>query len=555
MAFRALCLSIALAACGGGSSDSGGAGGNPSGGTPPPSGGANPQSQPTSVDVTTYHNDNARTGQALGETVLTPANVNAASFGKKAFYAVDGKVDAQPLYLSDVTIPGMGVHNVLYVATEHDSVYAFDADSGSVLWQVSVLGGVSVLGTNETPSDARGCGQVVPEIGITATPAIDRSSGPNGALYVVGMSKDGSGHYFQRLHALDVTTGGELFGGPTTIQASFPGAGDNSTGGNVIFDPAQYEERAGLLLMGGTLYTAWTSHCDIGLYTGWIMGFDAATLAQTSVLNITPNGSRGGIWMAGGGLAADSAGNIYFLDGNGTFDTNLTNGFPSLGDFGNAFLKLSTAGGLKVADYFATFNTMSQSDGDIDLGSGGAILLPDVTDAGGIVHHLAVGAGKDANIYVVDRDSMGKFNSSNNIYQEITGALGGSVFSVPAYYNGMVYYGAAGDTIKVFPIANGMLSTSPASQTAVKFTFPGATPGISANGGANGILWATENTNPAVLHAYDASNLSRELYNSTQAAGGRDNFGTGNKFITPTIANGKVFVGTTNGVAVFGLLQ
>jgi hypothetical protein len=497
------------------------------------------------TDVVTYHNDIARTGQNLSETFLTSSSVNAASFGKIGIFSADGKVDAQPLYLSAVTIPGQGTRNVLYVATEHDSVYGFDADTGAVLWHVSMLG------AGETPSDGRSCSQVVPEIGITSTPVIDRS---RGAIYVVAMSKNGSGTYFQRLHALDVMSGAELFGGPKTVQATFPGTGAGSSGGMLGFDPKQYEERAGLLLLNGMIIMAWTSHCDIDPYTGWIMSYNASTLAQTSVLDVTPNGSRGAFWMAGAGPAADSAGNIYLLDGNGTFDTTLdANGFPRQGNFGNAFLRVSTSSGLAVADYFATFDTVQQSNVDRDLGSGGTLVLPDLVDGSGQTRRLAVGAGKDAHIYVVDRTSMGKWNSSSNqIYQEITGALAGGVFSMPAYFDGTVYYGASGDALKAFSISNGRLSSTSVSRSARTFGYPGTTPGISASGTANGILWAVENTNPAVLHAYDARDLTRELYNSNQAAAGRDTFGPGNKFITPTIVNGHVYVGTTNGVAVFG---
>jgi hypothetical protein len=502
------------------------------------------------ADVLTYHNDNARSGENLNETILTLASVTVSSFGKTGFLAVDGKVDAQPLYLSAVAIPGGGTHNVLYVATEHDSVYGFDADTGAVLWHASLLG------PGETTSDGRGCSQVVPEIGITSTPVIDRARGPSGVIYVVAMSRNGSGTYFQRLHALDVTSGAEFFGGPKNVQASFPGTGAGNSGGVLNFDPKQYEERAGLLLVNGQLLTAWTSHCDIDPYTGWIMTFDPSTLAQTAVLNVTPNGSRGAFWMAGSGPAADSFGNVYLLDGNGTFDTTLdAQGFPQLHDFGNAFLKVSTSSGLSVSDYFSTFDTVSQSNADRDLGSGGTLLLPDLLDASGQVRHLAVGAGKDAHIYVVDRDSMGKWNSSSNrIYQDISGALGGGVFSTPAYFNGMLYYGASGDALKAFPIANARVSSTPSSRSARTFTYPGTTPGISASGTANAILWAVENTNPAVLHAYDARDLTRELYHSNQAAGSRDTFGAGNKFITPTIVNGRVYVGTGNGVAVFGTL-
>jgi hypothetical protein len=500
------------------------------------------------TDIVTYHNDVARTGQNLNESILTPATVNVSTFGKLAVFSVDGKVDAQPLLLSAVAIPGNGTRDVLYVATEHDSVYAMDAVTGAVLWRTSLLG------AGETTSDTRGCSQVTPEIGITSTPVIDRSRGPNGVVYVVAMSKTSSGVYFQRLHALDAALGTELFGGPQTVQASFSGSGAGSSNGSVVFDPKQYEERAGLLLVNGQIITTWTSHCDIDPYTGWIIAFDAGTLTRTSVLNVTPNGSRGGIWMAGSGPAADAQGNVYLLDGNGTFDTTLTtSGFPNQGNFGNAFVKIATTGGLSVADYFATFDTVSASNADTDLGSGGAMALPDLVDSTGRTRHLAVGAGKDSHIYVVDRDAMGKWNaSSNQNYQDITGALGGSVFSMPAYFNNAVYYGASGSTLRAFSVTSAKLSTSPVSATAVSFAFPGTTPSISASGSANGIVWAIENKNPAVLHAYDATNMSHELYNSSQAANSRDAFGAGNKFITPTIANGRVYVGTTSGVGVFG---
>ena len=503
-----------------------------------------------STDVVTYHNDNGRTGQNLNETMLTLTTVSTSTFGKTGFFPVDGKVDAQPLFLSGVAIPGLGTHDVLFVVTEHDSVYALDAGSGGVLWRVSMLG------VGETVSDTRGCSQVTPEIGITSTPVIDRSRGPNGAIYVVAMSKNGSGTYFQRLHALDVTSGAELLGGPKLIQGSFPGTGAGSSGGSVIFDPKQYEERAGLMLLNGQIITAWTSHCDIDPYTGWIMAYNASTLAQASILNVTPNGSRGAFWMAGAGPAADALGNVYLLDGNGTFDTTLNgSGFPSQGNFGNAFLKISTSGGLAVADYFATFDTVQATAADRDLGSGGTLVFPDLIDGTGQTRHLAVGAGKDAHIYVVDRDSMGKWNaSSNQIYQDISGALGNSVFSMPAYFNNTLYYGASGASLKAFSVVNARLSTGAVSVSARTFAFPGTTPGISASGTANAILWAVENANPAVLHAYDARDLSRELYNSSQAPASRDAFGAGNKFITPTIVNGHVYVGTTSGVARFGSL-
>jgi hypothetical protein len=533
---------LSMAACSNSSHTSVSGGGG--GGTP------NPPS-PSSIDVTTYHYDNLRTGQNLKETALTTANVNQAKFGKLGEPIVDGKVDAQPLYLSNVSIPGVGTKNVLYVATEHGSVFAFNADNVSgtsvkPLWQISTqLPG-------EGPSDDRGCSQVTPEIGVTSTPVIDRT---RGAIYVIAVSKDSGGNYFHRLHALALASGQELFGGPTTIAASVPGNGAGSTGGTVTFDPREYNERPGLLELNGTIYTTWGSHCDAGAYTSWMMSFSADTLKQTSVLNLVPNGSDGGIWMSGTAPAADAAGNIYFLIGNGTFDTTLnSSGLPSQGDCGNCYVKVSSTAPLKLVDYFTPLNTVAESNVDEDLGSGGPLLLPDVTDASGKTRHLAIGSGKDAIIYVLDRDNMGKFSATqNNIYQQISGQLAGAEFAKPSYFNGTVYYGAVGDSIKAFPIVSGKLATTPSSKTSIPFGYPGATPAISANGTSSGILWAVENGSPAVLHAYDATNLANELYNSNQASGSRDQF-AGNKFITPMIANGKVFVGTPNSVAVFGLL-
>jgi len=510
-----------------------------------------PPPPPTTYSVTTWHNDNARTGQNLNETILTTANVNSSTFGKLFVLSADGRVDAQPLYLPNLTISNQN-HNVLFVATEHGSVYAFDADNGTQLWQISTLA------SGESPSDDRACSQVSPEIGVTATPVIDPNAGPHGSIYLIAMSKDGSGNYHQRLHALDVTTGAEQFSGPKEIQATYPGTGDNSSNGNVIFDPGQQLDRPGLLLLNGILYTSWGSHCDFRPYTGWIIGYNETTLAQVTVLNVTPNGNEGSFWMSGAGPAADSTGNIFALDANGVFDTTLNaQGFPIEGDYGNAFLKISTTNNqLAVSDYFEESNQAAENESDEDLGSGGAMVLPDLSDNSGTTHHLAVGAGKDANLYVVDRDSMGKFSpNADNIYQQISNALPGGVFSSPAYFNHTVYYGPVNSPVKAFAISNAQLSSTFASQTAHSFPYPGATPSISANGTSNAILWAAENSTPAVLHAYDATNLANELYNSNQASAGRDHFGVGNKFITPTVINGKVYVATTTGVGVFGLAQ
>lgn len=502
------------------------------------------------TDVTTYHNNTLRTGENQSETILTTSNVNSATFGKLFTVPVDGIIDAEPLYLSNITI-GSSKHNVLYIVTENDSVYALDADTGTQLWHVTTLE------SGETPSDNHGCGQISPQIGITSTPVIDQSSGANGTIYVVAMSKSSAG-YFQRIHALDITTGTGEFGGPTTVQAKYPGSGDNSQGGYVIFDPAQYAERQGLLLLNHVIYTGWTSHCDARPYTGWVIGYSESTLTQTSVLDLTPNGSEGAIWQAGAGMAAYDN-NIFLLDANGTFDTTLNSkGFPESGDYGNAFVRISTTNNtLAVADYFTMYNTVQESDSDEDLGSGGAMLIPAQKDSSGKNHYLGIGAGKDGNIYIVNGYNMGKFNPANDdaVYQEIDGALSGGIWSMPAYFNGSVYYGPVGNNLLQFTFSNAKLSTSPTSKSSASFTYPGTTPSVSANGAQNGIVWAIQHSDPNdVLHAYSASNLATELYNSSQATNNRDSFGTASHFGTPMIAHGKVYVGTSNNVTVFGLL-
>jgi hypothetical protein len=504
---------------------------------------------PTGTNVLTYKNDQLRSGLNSTEKVLTPANVNSTQFGLLRNLAVDSYVDAQPLYVSGLSISGVS-HNVVFVATENNSLFAFDSDTGATLWHVSLNG------SNETPSDTQGCTQVVPTIGITSTPVIDLNAGPVGTLFAVAMTKDQSGSYHQRLHALNLTTGVELAGAPTEITANY---------GSTSFAPGQYEERAGLLLSNGTIYTTYSSHCDNPNYGGWIIAFSESTYALTGALNVAPGSSGSGygnqgpaIWMADGGPAADAAGNVYLLTANGRFETTLTSGFPSGGDYGNTFLKLSLSGGSPlVADYFTMSNEVSESANDTDLGSGGILLLPDLTDSGGTVRHLAIGAGKDTNLYVVNRDNMGKFNASTNnsqIWQYLPGALGGGIWSTPAYFNGSLYYGPVGNNLLALPVVNAMVSGTPSSQSPSTFNYPGTSPVVSANGTVNGIVWAYENNGVAILHAYDATNLASELYNSNQAAGSRDQFGAPNKFIAVTVADGKVFAASTNSVAVFGLL-
>ena len=533
-----------LSACGGGGGDSGGSstGTTP---TPPTGGGGTTPAQ--STDILTYKYDASRSGSNPTESVLTTSNVNSTSFGLLRFLPADGKVDAQPLYLAGLSVNG-ATHNVVYVASENDTVYAYDADNGALLWQVSLLG------AGEQASDAvYGCTQVTPSIGVTSTPVIDRAAGAHGTMFVVSMSRSSSdSSYHQRLHALDVSSGAELLNGPVDISASYP-----VMGGSTSFDPQAYEERAALLLSQGTVYTSWTSHCDVAPYSGWVIAYSEATLARSQVFNAAPNsGGRGpAIWMAGGGPAADSAGNVYLLTANGAFETTLdANGFPSQQDYGNSFLKLASSGtSLTVADYFAMSNEVDESNADQDLGSGGILLLPDLTDSGGTTRHLAVGAGKDGNLYVVNRDSLGKFSSTgNNIWQQLSGALPGGIWSTPAYFNQTLYYGPSGGHLSAFNMVDARLNAG--TQSSASFASPGSAPAVSANGTSNGIVWAHENSNPAVLHAYDAGDLTHELYNSSQAANGRDQYGAGNKFITPVVADGKVFVGATNGVAVYGLL-
>lgn len=500
-------------------------------------------------NVLTYHNDNFRTGAYQQETSLTPANVNSAAFGKVAFLPVRGLVDAEPLFVSNLQIQGAR-RKVIFVATEHDLVYAFDADTFAPLWKVSVLG------PSETPSDDHGCQQVTPEIGITATPVVDLHARPHGAIYVVAMSKNSQGNYFQRLHALDLVTGAELPGSPASISASYPGHGAGSRNGLLTFDPGRYKERAALLFSNGLIYTTWSSHCDVSPYTSWVIAYKASTLRQAGVLNLTPNGTEGAIWMCGSGPAADEAGNVYLLTGNGTFDTTLDDrGFPAQGDFGNAFVKIAAERGrLGVSDYFTMRDTVDQSEQDEDLGSGGIALLPDVPDVSGRPRHLAVGAGKDQIVYMVDRDSMGKFHAGGDkVYEKDIWAIGGMEFGAPAYFGGSIFYGAYRDNLRAFTLMNATLPRLQSSMTSQTFDYPGTTPSVSASQDSNAIVWTVENSVPAVLHAYLASDLSREIYNSSQA-GARDQF-ENNKFITPMIANGRVHVGTKTGVAVFGLLR
>jgi uncharacterized protein YjdB len=499
-------------------------------------------------DVVTHHYDAMRSGTNIHEQTLTPANVNSGTFGKVAEFSVDGQIDGQILYLNQVAIPGVGNKNVLYFATENDSVYAVDADSVSgaaatVLWKTRTLptGDVPL-----TPSDA-GCGYINP-VGIMSTPVIDRS---RNAIYVVASSKNSSGTVAHRLHALNLTTGAELFGGPTTITATFPGTGGNSNGTTVTFLSKAQQERAALLESSGRIYTAWSGYDgDCGSYSAWVISFSADSLAQTGAIDLVPSTSGAGIWLGGGGLAADAAGNVYFPTGN-AFGGN-TPGIKS--DYGDTFVKLGPSVPLTVADYFAPSIAISDDNLDEDLGSAAALLLPDLVDSGGTTRHLAFVAGKDQQMYVVDRDNMGQYSAiADNVYQEFA-KDGHENFSSPIYFNGRVYVGPSGMPLRAFTVSLAKLSASPTSQTAFTFGSNGTVPSASANGASNGIVWTLDRES-RTFFAYDATDLTKILYTSNQAAGGRDNFSNvGGHFITPMVANGKVYFGTATTVAVYGLL-
>jgi hypothetical protein len=500
------------------------------------------------ADVLTYHNDNAHTGANLAETTLTPANVNVADFGKLFTDSVDGVVYAQPLVKSGVVVPGQGTLDLVFVATERDSVYAFNADSlGAPIWHDSFIdpaAGVTTVSDADLNSNS-----ISPEVGITGTPVIDPTTS---TLYVVAFTKEvsgGSTTYVQRLHALDLATGAEKFGGPVVIQASVPGSGQGGSGGVVSFDAFHENQRPGLLLDGGVVYIAWASFDDITPYHGWVIGYDAQTLQQVAVFNTTPDGGLGGIWQSGAGPAADAAGNLYFLTGNGTFDAGAAT--PPNQDYGDSFVKLSpTPSGLTATGSFTPFNQDTLDARDEDLGSGGPLLLPDQP---GPAPHLLVAAGKEGKLYLLNRDNLGGFVPSvDHVVQEVPQATT-SAFDTPAYFNGQVYLAGVGDTLKAFTLAGGLLSTTPSSQSSVAFGYPGATPSISANGTADGIVWVVQRGATAILRAYSAADLTTELYDSTQA-GTRDQFGEAVKFAVPTVVNGKVFVGTQSGLAVFGLL-
>lgn len=504
----------------------------------------------TPTSVLTYHNDLARTGQNLTETTLTPGNVTAGSFGKLFSYQVDGQVYAQPLYVPGVTLGNGSTHDVVYVATEHDGLYALDANGGGVLWQNSYID--PAHGIDTVKNTDVNCGQIAPELGITGTPVIDPDSGIMYFVVQFKVTTPPAVTYHQQLHAVDITTGADVLD-PVEIQASVPGTGDG--GSTVDFRPKAYKERAGLVLSNGIVYTSWASHCDITPSHGWVIGYDASSLNQTSVFNTSPNGQLNTIWQGNGSLAVDPNGNLYFETGNGSAG-------PDRGNYDEAFVNLSTANNqLGVADYFIPSNFADLDRADRDIGSGAPIVLPDQP---GDHPHLLVGGGKDGRIFLMDRDNMGGLNNPPDgpdlVVQTVPNALSGGSWDTPAYFdagdpNGpFIYYVGNGDFAKAFQLTNGLLTTSPTSQSATRFSGSfGATPIISANGTENGILWAIENrSGNLTLHAYDATDLTNELYNSNQMDG--DRLGAGVKFNSPIVADGKVFVPTSNSIEIFGLL-
>lgn len=519
------------------------------------------------VSVLTQHNDIGRTGQNTNEVILNTSNVKTGQFGKLFSLPVTGQIYAQPLYVPGVNIAG-GVHNLIIVATEADLVYAFDADtSGPALWSVSMVDLFHGAGTGEVPlntSSTIGCTDLQPQIGISATPVIDPTSQ---TIYVEAKSVVGTtSTYIHRLHALSLTTGAEKTPGPVVVAATVKGTGDGSEGGNLSFDDLHQMARPGLLELNGAIYVAYASHCDFSPYHGWIFAYDTTTFTQKSLLVTSPNGGLGGFWMAGAGVAADAASNIYIASGNGDF-----NGVPAT-EFGDTIMKLGTANeNLTVLDYFTPSDQSCLQNGDEDLGSGGLLVLPDQP---GPTPHILVQAGKEGKIYVVSRDSpMTHLNTHYNplpncassdpeiVEESASGAVGG-MWSMPAYWNSTLYFWGSGDVLKSIPVVSGLPNFSSVTMGSVAIQFPGATPSISSSGtqAGTGIVWAIDGSNygppgpqagPAVLHALDATAVGSELWNSSQVSG--DQAGNAVKFSVPTIANGKVYVGTSSEVDVYGL--
>ncbi|HXG19026.1 MAG TPA: LamG-like jellyroll fold domain-containing protein [Methylomirabilota bacterium] len=508
------------------------------------------------VSVLTQHNDNARTGANLNETILNVSNVTVNQFGKLFSRAVDGQIYAQPLYVPNVTIPNKGVHNVVYVATMNNSVYAFDADdpnASAPLWTRNFGPPVPNQDTGELVD-------IQPIIGITSTPVIDISTK---TLYCVAKTKENNS-YFNRLHALDITTGQEKTGSPVVITATIPGTGDGSVGGTITFNQLRQLNRPSLLLLNGVVYIAFGSHGDQDPYHGWVFGYDAATLQQRAVFNTSPTGSRTSIWQSGQGLAADANGNIYFMTANGSFDVNVGGK-----NMGSCFVKLSTPT-LQLLDWFAPYNEDILNVGNHDLGSAGPLLIPGT--------NMLIGGGKEGVLYLLDRNNMGHFRAGDNnqILQSFqataaTSFDNGHLHGSPVYWNSpnwgpLIYLWAETDRLKAYQqMGNGLFNTTPVAvgPTVVPDGMPGAMLSISANGSSpgSGIVWASHPfsgdanlaTVPGILQAFDASNVAVELWNSKQNAA-RDDLGNFAKYVPPTIANGKVYLATfSNQLVVYGL--
>jgi len=533
-----------------------------------------------SADVLSYRNGPTDLGQNTNETVLTPANVNATDFGKLQSTPVDGQVYAQPLYMENVNItsgPNPGLHNVVFVATEHDSLYAIDSQSGAVLWQTSFInpaaGVTTVSSTDVDDTD------ISPEFGITSTPVIDPSTN---TLYVDVWTKEiigGQTHFIYRLHAIDLGDGGEKFGGPDVLgdtilnpdgsyqYVSGPavnGNGTDSVNGTVTFNASIQLQRAALSLVNGVIYVGFGSLGDNFNYHGWILGVDASTMSTVAAFNDTPNGAEGGIWQSGGSIASDDAGNLYLSTGNGTFDTTLDgNGFPAQQDYGDSILKLEVdptssptnqngnGWGLKVVDYFSPFNTQELDAQDSDLGSSSPVLLPD--SAGSADHpHLMLSGSKVGTMYLLDRDNLGKFNpQADQVVAEQM--VTGPAYGPPGYFDGNAYFTGWNDNLKSFSVNDAQMTSFTATSPDT-YAFPGSVSSISANGDSNGIIWQVDHST-SELRAYDATNVSDELYTSDLAPAGRDQLGQAIKFSIPTVADGQVFVGTADSLETYGLLN
>lgn len=531
------------------------------------------------ISVSTQHYDIGRTGANTSETILTPADVNTQQFGKLFSQPVDGYVYAQPLYVPGVVMgtgtPQAGTrHNVVFVATENDSVYAFDADTNSTsstispLWKITLLDAAHGAAAGARPmyaTDLPGENDIVPVVGITSTPVIDTSTG---TIYVVGKTKE-SGAYVQRLHALSIANGTEKFGGPVQIQASVPGNGKGSVSGILHFDSLHENQRAGLLLLHGIVYIAFGSHGDVDPWHGWILAYNAATLHQTGAWCATRNGTRGGIWGGGSALAANVPdptghpfGRLFAATGNGTFDASSPSYSDGM-DFGDSVFKLDLNNGVPtmrvgstvVGDEFTPFNQAQLDTSDLDQGSGGVLLLPFSATGS---QHLLVQVGKSGKIYVLNQENLGGYHPTNTSDPQQK-ALVRQIFGMPAYWNGHLYLWPIQDHLRSFPFVNGTLSATASSVSTEYSNFPGSTPVVSSNGNANGIVWnvlsalfATRGNE--VLQAHDALDVSRLLYTTEQNLT-RDNPGPAVKFAVPTVANGKVYVGSETQLSVYGLLN